>query len=513
LDELIQRPEVIDNSFAGPAETRPTLGTLVRLCVLLAVVATCTWLAFHFRLNLATVGFLYLIVVIAIAMRGGFWLATVASVVSAGCLNYFFVPPTLSFSVSDPANWVALGAFELTALVISRLANAANQRAAEAIRERRDAERLYKISLRIFLLNRSQDPGKILVSVIREVFDLKAVVLFDAMSGNTYSDGDSAGEETSTAEERARRAFIRDSNEFDPVLESWFCVLRVDRRAEGGLALCGSPLRPLVAAALASLCAISFERHRSLEREFRSEAARRIEQLRAAVLDSLAHQIKTPVATIWAASSGLLALGGLSETQELLMNLLDEQSKRLSDIASQLIKTAKLDTSTIAPKHELLRLSDVVDETVETLDRQRSETRLRVSCPADEEPVLGDRKLIFDALGQIVDNALKYSVPGTPIDIRVEPGGAETTISVRNEGPTIQPSDRERIFERFYRANPARQGPPGSGLGLSIVKRIVEAHAGRVWVESQSGMTAFFLALPLAPPEAIPAVHLPDSVE
>jgi two-component system, OmpR family, sensor histidine kinase KdpD len=452
-------------------------------------------------------GFLYLILVIATAIRSGFWFATVTSVVSAACLNYFFVPPTFSFSVSDPANWVALGAFELTALVISRLSNTANQRAAEAIRERRDAERLYQVSLRIFLLNRSPDPGNLLVSVIREVFDLKGVFLFDAMSSNTYS----AGEEPSATEERARQAFMRDCSEFDPVLQSWFCVLRVDSRPEGGLALIGCAVRPLVAAALASLCAISFERFRSVEREYHAEAARRTEQLRAAVLDSLAHQIKTPVATIWAASSGLIALGGLSETQELLMNLLDEQSKKLSDIASQLLRTARLDTSTIAPKHELLRLSDVVDETIQTLESQQSEPRLRVSCPAEDQPVLGDRKLIFDALGQIVDNALKYSAPGTPIDIRVEPVGAEATVSVRNEGPTIHPSDRERIFERFYRANPTRQGPSGSGLGLSIVKRIVEAHAGRVWVESQAGMTAFFLALPLAPPEAVAAVHLPDS--
>jgi two-component system sensor histidine kinase KdpD len=495
-----------DNNFAEPAGISSSLATLLGLSVPLAVIAACTWLGLHFQLNLATLGFLYLILVIATAIRSGFWFATVASVVSAGCLNYFFVPPTFSFSVSDPANWVALGAFELTALVISRLSNTASQKTAEAIRERREAERLYQVSLRIFHLDRTQDPGNLLVSVIREVFDLRSAVLFDATSGGTYS----AGEETLATEERARQAFLQDSNEFDPAEQSWFCVLRVDLRPAGGLALCGCAVRPLTAAALASVCAISFERFRSIEREYRAEAARRTEQLRTAVLDSLAHQIKTPVATIWAASSGLLALGGLSETQEMLMTLLDEQSKRLSDIASQLIKTAKLDTSTIAPKHELLRLSDVVDDTLQTLDAQQSETRLRVSCPAEEQPILGDRKLIFDALGQIVDNAFKYSAPGTPIDIRVENrGGVEATVSVRNEGPTIQPSDRERIFERFYRANAARQGPSGSGLGLSIVKRIVEAHAGRVWVESQSGLTAFFLALPLASPEAVAAVDSP----
>jgi two-component system sensor histidine kinase KdpD len=443
-------------------------------------------------------GFLYLILVIAVAIRDGFWFATVTSVVSTLALNYFFAPPLFSFSVSDPANWVALVAFELTALVISRLSNTANDRTAEAIRERRDAERLYQASVRIFLLHRSQDPGDILASVIRESFDLGAVALFDAVSGNTYA----AGEGTSSAGERARQAFSRESNEFDPASQSWFCVLRVDLRPEGGLALCGSPLPPLIANALASLCAVSFERFRSLERECRAEAVRQTEQLRAAVLDSLAHQIKTPVATIWAASSGLLALGGLSETQELLMSLLDEQSKKLSDIASQLIHTAKLDSSTLVPRREFLMLSDVVDETVQPLEAQ---TRLRISYPTEEMPVLADRKLISDALGQVVNNAFKYSVPGTPIDIGVELGGAQAKISVRNEGPVIPPSDHERIFEQFYRANPTGQGPPGSGLGLSITRRIVEAHEGRIWVESRAGVTVFSIALPLAPRQALAA--------
>jgi two-component system, OmpR family, sensor histidine kinase KdpD len=482
----------------GSPDTRRPLDTLPCLCISLAVIAACTWLAFHFRLNLATMGFLYLILVIAAAMRAGFWFATVISVASALCLNYFFAPPVFSLSINDPANWVALVAFEVTALVISQLSNTATARTAEAIRERRDAERLYQVSLRLFLLNRSRDPGHTIASVIRESFDLKSVVLFDALSGNTYTDGGSSREDASATEERARRAFFLDSTEFDPGLESWFCVLRADLRPAGGLALCGSAVRPLIATALASLCATSMERFRSFEREYRAEAGRQAEQLRAAVLDTLAHQIKTPVTTISAASSGLMALGGLSETQAMLLAVLDEQSKKLAEIAPQLLKTAKLDSSTLAPRRELLQLSDVVDETIHTLDPRRSGKRLRVSCPHSEMPVLGDRKLISDALVQIVDNAFKYSAPGTPIDIRVEAGVGDSTISVRNQGPAIQASDRERIFERFYRANPLQEGPSGSGLGLSIVRRIVEAHEGRVWFESQAGMTVFFLALPLA---------------
>jgi two-component system, OmpR family, sensor histidine kinase KdpD len=270
-------------------------------------------------------------------------------------------------------------------------------------------------------------------------------------------------------------------------------------------------LRPLVASALTSLCAISLERFRSVERECRAEAVRQTEQLRTAVLDSLAHQIKTPVATIWAASSGLLALGGLSETQTILMGLLDEQSQKLSNIASQLINTAKLDSSTLAPRRELLVLSDVVDETIQPLERQQARARLQISYPAEELPVLADRKLISDALGQIVNNAFKYALPETAINIGVEVAGAEALISVRNVGPMIPASDRERIFEQFYRANSSGEGPPGSGLGLSIVRRIMEAHEGRVWVESGAGVTVFSMALPLAPREAVAALRSPGS--
>jgi two-component system sensor histidine kinase KdpD len=187
------------------------------------------------------------------------------------------------------------------------------------------------------------------------------------------------------------------------------------------------------------------------------------------------------------------------------MGLLDEQSQKLSNIASQLINTAKLDSATLAPRRELLVLSDVVDETVQPLDRQESGARLSISYPADELPVLADRKLISDALGQIVNNAFKYAAPGTPINIGVELAGAEAMISVRNVGPMIPPSDYERIFEQFYRAKSTAQGPPGSGLGLSIVRRIMEAHQGRVWVESQAGTTVFSLALPLAPRKAAAA--------
>ena len=110
-----------------------------------------------------------------------------------------------------------------------------------------------------------------------------------------------------------------------------------------------------------------------------------------------------------------------------------------------------------------------------------------------------DDKLMTSALGQIVDNALKYSTPGSPIDIGIEASDAEAVLKVRNQGLVIAPADRERIFERFYRAPGTQHRPGGIGLGLSIVKKIVDAHHGRVWVESaQDSGTLFPIALPKA---------------
>jgi two-component system sensor histidine kinase KdpD len=266
----------------------------------------------------------------------------------------------------------------------------------------------------------------------------------------------------------------------------------------GALALRGTTMAPPVATALASLCATALERVRSFEREFRAEAARQSEQLRAAVLDALGHQFKTPVTTIWAASSGLLAAGGLSDVQTELLTVIDEQAKTLNDLASRLLSTAKLDSASFEPHRRPLLLSKEVNAVIQALAAPHGD-RFRIAAATDETPVMADHKLIVVALMQLVDNAIKYSVPESPIDIWFGVGDAEASVTIRDHGLVIKPDDRERIFERFYRGIATDHGPAGTGLGLSIVKRIVEAHHGRVWCESKTDGTEFSIALPAAP--------------
>jgi len=472
------------------------LGLGLSFCFCLAALATSTYLSFRWGQSFAFTGFLHLVIVVFAAVYGGFWQATAISVAAATCLNYFFVPPIFSF-VNSPANWAALGAFEFTALVISRLSLDARLQAIDAIARRRDMERLYEASRRILLLDNRGECGEPIASLIREMFDLQAVRLFDALSGTTYQ----SGEMPAGAEQQTRDAYFLAADRFDSETGTWYCVLRLGARAVGGLALHETRMTQLVATALASLSAVALERARALRREAGAEAARQTEQLRTAVLDALAHQFKSPLTVARTASSGLLAVGGLSELQTELVTVIDQQVCMLDHLASRLLSAAMLDGAEFKPKRERSSVSALIRAAIGRLDRQADRERLCVSVPAPELPIFADRELILTSIVQLIDNAIKYSEPASPIEIAGTAKGNAVVLTVRNKGLVIAPQDRERVFERFYRAPEAQHLPAGTGLGLSIVKKIVASHQGSVWAEGEAGYgTSFSMLLPACIP-------------
>ena len=191
--------------FKKPGATREgqaLVSSLLPGGLSLVALAVCTWLSFSVGQSFAFTGFLYLILVVVTALYGGFWQTTVISIAAAACLNYFFVPPIFSF-VNSTANWVALGAFEFTAVVISRLSLRAQVQAEEAITGRQDTDRLYQTSRRILLLDGSGELPDQITSLIGEIYDLRAVDLFDAPPAAMYRSGPSPSE----AEYKTRQAY------------------------------------------------------------------------------------------------------------------------------------------------------------------------------------------------------------------------------------------------------------------------------------------------------------------
>ncbi len=446
-------------------------------------------------LNIPTGGFLYLIMVVLSAASGGFWSGTLTSIVAAVCLDFFFVPPIFHFDVDDPMDWVALGAFEFTALVITLLQERVQQKAADASAARQGSERLFNAAREMLLFEKVGELGDRITQLIQREFELHGVMLSDAPSASIFVSGECPPQ----TENGLLDAHRLNQDAFDAEAQIHYCALRAGMQTLGSVALCGSTMSPLMAQAIASLCAITLERARALEKEMRAEVARQAEQLRSAVIEALAHQIKTPLCVIQVASTSLPAMGELSPMQAELVTTIDDQSTKLNDLVTRLLGTADLETAEIKPVLFPTMASELIRDAIGKVEDQAQRARFLVSVASDEVPALVDGKLMTLAFTQLIDNAIKYSVPRSPIKVNVGMAAQEISVRVQNQGGVIAPADRERIFERFYRTADARKGPVGTGLGLSIAKRIVDAHHGRIKVESDAtDGTVFEITLPRA---------------
>jgi two-component system, OmpR family, sensor histidine kinase KdpD len=465
---------------------------LAQSIVGIAAVALLTTIAYSLHFEISSAGFLYLLIVLVVAMVGGFWQATATSIAATLCLNYFFVTPTFSFYVSNRQDWLALGVFEITAVVVSRLSARGDRYVEETILQKQSIEKLYELSRSTLLLDLHQAPGPQIVRLIRRVFDLEAVALFDCSLGQV----DRSGDCTAIDEQLARGAYLHDLSRDDQQTGTSQRVLRLGIHPIGGLVLRGSQTSA-VANALASLTAIALERYRSFEKESYAEAAHQSEELRTAVLDALAHAFKTPLTVIRTASSGLLAMGGLSNGQHELATLIDEQSIALNELATRLLQTARLEAEEIGLQKEEVVVTTLIDEVLREQSGRLVGHPVEVVVRDTSLATKGDSVLIATVVSQFVDNAAKYSTPGSTICVTAEKSHSEILISVHNEGPPIRIEDRDRIFERFYRCSESKNIAAGTGIGLSIAKKAADAHHGHVWVISgEAEGTTFFLSLP-----------------
>jgi two-component system sensor histidine kinase KdpD len=440
-------------------------------------------------------GFLFLLVVLAVASLFGFWQATVSSVLAVLLLDYYFEPPILSLEVSGPAVLVALATFELTALTISRLHSREERMETEAEIHRAGMEQLYELSRSLLLLDMRQAPGPQLSVLIQRIFNVRAVALYDMNLSRQDRMGDwDAGEDG-----LARECYLRNSAQNDESTETWHRVLRAGPGPVGALVVRGK-VSSVVVDALASLSAMAMDRYRWFEKEEQAETAKSNEQLRAAVMDALAHELKTPLTAVQTASSGLLELGGLSEPQRNLVTLIDTEAVRLNRLCTRLLKAAKLEARDVGLVTAEVNVRDLVSEVLAGHPAEAGRNSMEIEVEDPSLTVRADRGLLIMILAQYIDNARKYSTAGTPIVIAARTSRSEALISVHNFGSTIPIEDRERIFERFYRSADSKDGVPGTGIGLSVVKKAAEAHHGHVWVVSDAKEgTTFFLSLPIEP--------------
>jgi two-component system sensor histidine kinase KdpD len=448
------------------------------------------------RVNATTAGFGYLLLVLVIASGWGFIEALIASVAATLAFNFFFFEPVGTFTIEDPQNWIALFSFLATSLIASRLSTIAKRRALDAVSRQQDLERLYTFSRGILLIDDTEAFAKQLSRKLAEIFELSAAVLYDRGTGEFYRAGPV---EFDGMDEQLREAATHGTAFFAPGDDRQITAVRLGSEPIASLALQGNPMPDSVVQGIANLVAIGLERAKAQDLAHQIEAARQSEQLRTTLIDAMAHEFKTPLTSIKAATTSLLAQPGQAEESRTeLLKIADEEADHLRDLIDDAIEMARLDTARIDVALEYSDPGAVVRDVIASM-RGEIDTRPIVVAAEERLPPAGfDRRLVKLAIKQLLDNALKYSPPDSPIQIRIAHCSGNIALNFTNSGNGIPAQEQSRIFKRFYRSPSVKGQIPGSGLGLSIAHHIAEAHKGDLTVESRPGETTFRLTLPVA---------------
>jgi len=469
---------------------------LFRLLSCFAAVGVVTLVAVRvLPVNAATAGFAYLLLVLVIASTWGFLEAALSSIAATLVFNFFFFPPIRTFTIADPQNWVALFSFLATSLIASRLSTIARRRTADSLERQRDLERLYTFS-RAILLTGGDDPfASQLVRKLAETFGFSAAVLYDRRSGQFHRGGPA---DFDGLDDQLRDAALSGTSFSDGNAMRLITAVRLGSEPIGSIALQGVSMPDSVLQSVANLVAIGLERATAQELAHQVEAARQSEQLRTTLIDAMAHEFKTPLTLIKGATTAVLAdHDPLTASTREQLTIADEQAEHLRELIDNALEMARLDTAHVEVHREPARAGEIVKEVLASMEAAIDNRPVEAPAAPQGSVIALDRRLIKLALKQLLDNALKYSVPDSAIAIHVRANEDSVTFEVTNRGPGIAPEDRKHIFERFYRGQAVKSQIPGSGLGLNIAYSIARAHQGDLTVASEAGKTTFRMTLPI----------------
>jgi len=438
--------------------------------------------------------FCYLLLLVVQSLSGEFVSSAIVAILAVGCLDYFFVVPLFSFQIASPVETLGLASFLVTGLVITRLVTQVRVKTEASRLQHENLKRLYDVAQQMLALDPDASDGSNFLEPFRQVFGLKAVCLFDAARSELYL----AGQAQADLEKKTGEAFIHGKGGDDREQGITTQVIRVGGKATGAIGFEGLKDQELTAGPLAALAAAHLERTHSLAHATRSAAAAQVESYRSAILDALAHEFKTPLSTIMAAAGALREVRSLGPDHREMAETVESEAARLGRLTSRLIRTARLEREEVKPWMELIDVASVIRDTVDPYNKQSSRISVIQECESTE--VLADRELLRLAVSQLLDNACKYSTPGSPVILNIARQNDTLALRVLSSGNPIAPHEKHKIFDRFYRGTDGRRMGPGSGLGLFVARKIAVALGGNLDLDSEAAAhqgVAFCLTLPV----------------
>jgi two-component system, OmpR family, sensor histidine kinase KdpD len=460
--------------------------------------------------NATTVALSFLVVVLFVAAAARLWVAVTTSVVSVFALNFFFLPPVGTLTIVDPQNWIALIAFLAVSLVASNLSAVARDRTREAVTHRDEVARLFDLSRDVLLITDGEAANSSLAAFIARRFDLDYVaicvpqgakwIVFESGSlgtpgleaadlpaalGATAHDGSAAAPGPAT--HRTVTVAGRDVR---------VVPLNLGTKQIGLVATAGRAIETGSLDALAGLVAIAIERAQFLDQRKNAELARQREELKSALLASLAHDLRTPLTAIRVAADNLRSSWPDEQERQEQSELIVTEVDRLTRLFQNILEMARIDAGAVAPDARWVAPSEIVDAA-----RSRVEPALRghaIDLSAESDRLVRlDPRVTAAALSQLLENAARYSPYGSPIQVDALVTDAGLTIAVRDHGTGIAPSDLPHVFERFYRGASAKADRSGTGMGLAIARGLLAVEQGNVSAENcPDGGARFTILVP-----------------
>lgn len=500
------------------------------LALLAVGVTTGLLLPFRSVMLPAQVMLLYVPVIVSIARIGGVRASAIAATLAFLAVDILFVPPYLHLSVTSPIDWVTLLLFLGVALAAGAQTGQMRQREHAAVQRQREIALLNRLSSRLVSEKSVDEMASFIVQEVVAVLGAGRSALFVRDAGNTATLLAQAGGPGSDITERAfadwvirndkavalalsedvpleLRPVSVEADEAVPglVADGAFVPLQTSDGLEGVLYA-----RPLAGAgpslgggrqllAVANVAAAFLERLRLEGLAAHASAVRESDRLKATLVSSVSHELKTPLAAVTARVTGLLEDDDACEPARVRSELtaVSDDLQRLDSSIRDLVDVSRLESDAWRPKPDDYDLSEVLGTVAAKLPVSQRD-RVHFEVPEGLPPIRVDFNQWARAISNLVENALLYAPVGTPVTVGARVLAGDLLLWVDDQGPGVPEQERQQVFEKFYRGTTSGPSPAGTGLGLAIVKEIVRSHGGRVWVEDARPSGArFVISLPL----------------
>ena len=473
----------------------------------------------HFLGGIETVDLVFLTAIVVIAVRYGLLASILASVAAMLCYNFFFLPPIYTFTIADPVNLAAWVLFTVVAIIVSHVAARGRTQTVAAQGRVRTLESLYAFSRKLAGAGTLDDVLWAAAYQTALMLNVRVVLLLPENGSIAVKAGyppeDMLGDADLAAANWAwenNRAAGRGADTL-PGAKRLFLPMRTGRGQIGIIGLDNDKPGPILTPdqrrlldALIDQSALAIERVHLVEDLVRAQRTAETDRLRSALLTSISHDLKTPLASVLGAAGTLRDLSkALSEAEksDLVATIIDE-SERLNRFIANLLDMTKLESGAIVPNAAPHDVSEIIGSALRRAGKILAHHRVEIAL-AEDLPMLDLDAVLFEqALFNLLDNAAKYAPPGTAIRIEGWRDGDSVVLQIVDEGDGIPPADLEHIFDKFYRAQKGDQVRAGTGLGLAISRGFVEAMHGTITAANRTDRrgAVFAIRLPVPPAPA-----------